>query len=577
MINKYNIDLLPNSAGVYIFYDKNKKLLYIGKAKNLKKRVSQYFVKDQKSLKNSILKKKIFYIDFLTTKSENEALVVEQNLISKNNPPFNIQLKDNKSFPTIIISDDEFPRIYLSRQYNKDKGFVSGPYLSSKTARKIYDFILENFKIRTCNKKLNKISSPCLNYYINQCYAPCKGLISKEDYVKNVKSAKIFLKGDFNDLLKDIKSSIERYSINLEYEKANELKNLYLKIENFKKDFSYNYYSKKITDFIGFFFGPKCGVISILRMAEGIKLYPFTKYFTYFESPKDIFFELVFKIYKEFLNFQNSIVPDEIISIYELEGIYKLFEIKNTGFNNESFEFINENKEKSIVSENEEKYNINLNNYEKNLDKKIIAKKFNNKKELEILKGLVRHCYTFHNELFPEFNKSNLNILKKIKDILNLKRVPKIIEGFDISNIGDNFIVGSSVRFTNGIKDKKNYRHYKIKNINYQNDFEAIKEVVLRRILHLQNEGEELPDLLLIDGGKPQINGVYDALEKINLKIDIIGLAKKEEILNFPYSKKEIKIDMHSNELKLFLKIRDEAHRFANRLRKIEMNKRLKK
>jgi len=577
MINKYNIDLLPNSAGVYIFYDKNKKLLYIGKAKNLKKRVSQYFVKDQKSLKNSILKKKIFYIDFLTTKSENEALVVEQNLISKNNPPFNIQLKDNKSFPTIIISDDEFPRIYLSRQYNKDKGFVSGPYLSSKTARKIYDFILENFKIRTCNKKLNKISSPCLNYYINQCYAPCKGLISKEDYVKNVKSAKIFLKGDFNDLLKDIKSSIERYSINLEYEKANELKNLYLKIENFKKDFSYNYYSKKITDFIGFFFGPKYGVISILRMAEGIKLYPFTKYFTYFESPKDIFFELVFKIYKEFLNFQNSIVPDEIISIYELEGIYKLFEIKNTGFNNESFEFINENKEKSIVSENEEKYNINLNNYEKNLDKKIIAKKFNNKKELEILKGLVRHCYTFHNELFPEFNKSNLNILKKIKDILNLKRVPKIIEGFDISNIGDNFIVGSSVRFTNGIKDKKNYRHYKIKNINYQNDFEAIKEVVLRRILHSQNEGEELPDLLLIDGGKPQINGVYDALEKINLKIDIIGLAKKEEILNFPYSKKEIKIDMHSNELKLFLKIRDEAHRFANRLRKIEMNKRLKK
>lgn len=581
MIEREKFIKLPENPGVYIFYDKENSILYIGKAKNLKKRVSQYFNNKKHDLKTLVLVKRIKYIDYLITKSENEALLIEQNLISVNNPPFNIQLKDNKSFPVIVLTDEEFPAIHLSRQYNSEKGNIYGPYLSSKTAKKLYQFVVENFKIRSCYKKLNKASNPCLNYHLNLCFAPCKRNINSSDYSKFVEKAKNFLSGAYNELLKKLKDEIEKLSKDLQFEKALELKTMYEKIANFNKDFSYNYSNQNIVDFISFFFGKKYGVITLLRMDRGRKIYPYTKYFKYYDYPKEIFPEILIKLYKEFLKFQNYTLPSEIISLYD--SYIKINSLINdsNNFNNA----INDLEKEKLIAENLEIYKLNqtinsselikiTNNKKKYDERVILVRRYKNIKELEILKNLVRHCYTFYFETFGEKDPSKIKLLKSLKEKLNLNNFPEIIEGFDISNIGDKYIVGSEVNFKNGVRNKKEYRHYSIKTVEYQNDVESLTEVVLRRIIRLQNEKKKIPDLILLDGGKPQANSVYNALKKIGVQTDVIGLAKKEEIIYIPQRNEFIKIDLTLPELKLLIKIRDEAHRFANRLRKIKINKR---
>ncbi|MCX8059211.1 MAG: GIY-YIG nuclease family protein [Spirochaetes bacterium] len=583
MIEKENYLSLPNNPGVYIFYDKNRKILYIGKAKYLKKRVSQYFNSKYKDLKTINLTKKVKFIDYLITKSEKEAILVEQNLISVNNPPYNIQLKDNKSFPVIVLTEERFPAVHLSRQYNCEKGFISGPYLSSRTAKTVYNFVLENFKIRSCSKKLNKISKPCLNYHLKLCCAPCGNFIDEESYKGLVEKAKNFLRGAYNDLLKKLKEEINKYSENLEFEKALELKNIYEKIENFKKDFSYNYFTEKVVDFIGFYFGKNYGIIAILRMSKGRKILPYTKYFKYYDYPKNIFEEIVIKLYEDFLKFQNFILPEEIISLYQTGEIFlENIKAKNDKINYIIQDFLISNLN---VAENNAIYkldnqavettkNNNPNFENSNSNNKILfVRKYKNNKELDILKNLVKHCKTFYFETFPEESKANISLLKSIKNKLGLEKFPEIIEGYDISNLGDKYIVGAEVNFINGIKNKKEYRHFAIKLIDYQNDVEAITEIVLRRIIRLQNENKRLPDLILIDGGKPQTNSVYEALKKLGFNNDIIGLAKKEELIYIPARNELIKLDINLPEMRMLIYIRDEAHRFANRLRKIKIKK----
>ncbi len=531
MIDRNNYVNIPHKPGVYLFYDNDKKLLYIGKAKDLRKRVSQYF-RNKVDEKTNILVSKIAYIDFLITKSESESLIVEQNLIQINKPQYNIQLKDGKSFPVIVVSRDKYPRIFIGRQKEKYKGSIYGPYMSTKSAKTLVDFIQSNFKIRTCKKNLNRKSKPCLNYHINKCKAPCQRFITEEDYNHDVKKAKQFLKGQFTYLLKDLKTKITDYSQQADFEKAMVLRDQYNKIDAYKKRFSYNYNIKSVTDFVAFYIRGDKGIVTLLRMSEGRKIFTFTNFFDNKGFYKDYFANVLFQVYDKALQRFDAELPEYIFLPFNIQSINYAFK---------------------------DKYN----------NQKIEVKKYSTQREMKIYKQLLNHCSLVFRDTHIKSIKQNEKVLISLKDKIGLKKVPYIIDGFDISNFGSKIIVGSSVRFENGVPDRKNYRHYKMKFVKHQNDVESMMELIARRLKQFLDGKVQFADLLLIDGGKPQVNAVMKVMSRMGLDIDVIGLAKKEELIIIPGKKEPISFDFDSKELRLLTSIRDESHRFANRYREM--------
>ena len=530
MLKVFNSDFkknIPKSPGVYIFYNKENKPLYVGKAVNLKNRVSSYFSSIKHSIKTKSLVSKICFVDFVVTKNENDSFLLENNFIKNLKPKYNILLRDDKSFPWIIIKNENFPRIFITRNENKKEGQYFGPFLSYKKANELLTILKKIYPTITCshvlNKKLTKQKNSCLSCQINKCKGPCSGEQSEEEYNKNIKQISFFLKGNFNSLIKSLKYKMLFYSKNLLFELAQKEKEKILLLTEFKEksvivnnSFSdHDVFCVISNDIFSFF--------SFLRVSNGVvSIYKST-------------------YVKKILNETN----EYLLSIF-INNIYNDFE----------------NISNSIIS------NVKVSNYNT-----IIPVRGYKKNILDFLfKNLLIYKQRF--ELKKSNNKDYNLIIKNLKKLLNLKFLPKHIECFDNSNLFGKNPTSACVVFKNGIPSKKDYIHFNIKNVKNINDFDSMYEVVKRRYLFLKNKKLKFPNLILIDGGKGQLSSAYKALKDIDLdnKIEIISVAKKDEII-FNIKKEEFKLSKFSHELKLIQYLRDEAHRFSlshHRIRRLK-------
>ncbi|MCL5771289.1 MAG: excinuclease ABC subunit UvrC [Actinobacteria bacterium] len=540
----FTLNTLPKKPGVYIFKDNKGKVIYIGKAKILYNRVRSYFI-NNKNLKSSSSKvsyfsKKISAIDYLITDNEIEALILELNLIKKYQPKFNADLKDDKSFPFIAITEnDDFPRVIITRNKKINGAKYFGPYTNVQALREAVKYLKKIFMVRDCEKSKpgKQGNKPCLNYHIGLCSGPCIDKISKEEYKKNIEYIILFLKGKDKNIIKNLTDDMNKFAANLNYEKAAEIKNkiqLINEIYNGQKIFIS---SENSWDFIGIAKGEDIAAASVFMYRQG-ELAGFnnviiTSFGT--ENEEEILSDFLVRYYENINNMPSI--------------IYIPFEIKDIDMITNYFQKIKDKKTEIKVpktSENKKIMDLTLKNCRLFFEKKKFEKQANFSK-------------VFHD-------------IMELKEKLKLKNIPGRIECYDISNLKESFPVGSMVVFINGNPVRNDYRHFKIKTVNNQDDFKMINEILKRRLKYLVSSKIEIkesfyekPDLIIIDGGKGQLNAAKSALLEYGLaeQIDLISLAKKEEIIFSDNFENGISFDKNKSFMRLIIKIRDEAHRFA--------------
>ena len=525
-INKI-IKNIPNKVGVYKYFDISKNLIYIGKAKNLQKRVSSYFSKNKKNKKTSSLVAKIQDIKYVVVKTELDALLLENNLIKKYQPKYNVLLKDDKSYPWICIKNEPFPRIFQTRLVIKDGSRYFGPYSSVKIIKTLLDFFHQLYPLRTCSLNLNtknisnKKFKVCLEYHMKNCLGPCVGKQTNKDYLLGIDHIKKIITGDIKSVIKYLNNLMNNYALNLEYEKAQNIKEKITLLNNYQ-------YKSTIVN-------PKINNVDVFTIVSSSKT--------------------------AFVNFLK-ISSGSIIQAHTLELKKKLDESEEELLRIAIIEL----RERFKSTSNK----IYCSHYLESLPKdlKVTVPKIGDKKKLVEL-SLRNAKYMQINRKKEQANnetiKENLHILKDIKLKLSLKTIPKHIECFDISNTQGKLSIASCVVFKNGAASKKDYRYYNIKTVTDPNDFSSIQEVVFRRYKRLLNENRKLPDLIIIDGGKGQLNSALKSLTQLRLKnkINVIAIAKRLEEIYFPGRALPIIINKRSLSIKLIQQLRNEAHRFA--------------
>jgi excinuclease ABC subunit C len=514
-----DLDKIPKSPGCYLFKNKSGIIIYIGKAKNLKKRVSNYFQKKDHDSKTKILVSNISSIDFIATDNEIEALILENNLIKKYMPKYNIDLKDSKRYAYLKLTNEEYPRLILSRNKN-EKGKFFGPFVSGQAREHIKEIVTKTFMIRTC-KKIPKKS--CLRFHLNLCSAPCINHISKKNYLNNIKNTEMVLSGKIKELSLSLNKQMRKAATGKNYELALQLKQQIKSLANLTEKQNMERIKKYDEDIINFIILDNKVYLMLFNVYKGI-----------LENMKSFVFDYSENFFEEFIlqYYSDESIPNEII-----------LPKKITKSLNEYLTKLSKKKIKITVPIKGEKHKLLI------LVKKNLTLKF--------------------------FAKSEKLLDLKIK--LGLIKVPKVIECFDISHLSGTSTVGSMVQFKDSKPNKSNYRRFKIKTVEEINDVAAIAEVVKRRYSRLIKENKELPDLIIIDGGKGQLNGAYAILNELGLNIPIISIAKRLEEIFFPKLEEGILLNKKSLALRLVQEIRDEAHRFAinyNRLlRKKEIYK----
>ncbi len=512
---------IPNEPGVYRFIDSQGKIIYIGKAKDLRKRVSSYFQKSYpKGNKVSKMVDQAENLEYSIVPSETDALLMENNLIKLHQPKYNALLKDGKSFPFVFVTKEPFPRAFKLRNKTKQKGEYYGPYTSVKAQKLLVDFIQKLFKIRTCSLPLNEKNikagkfKVCLEYHLGNCLGPCEGLQSEEDYNDNLDQAKRILKGKWGEVKEYFKSRIDESANGLDFEKAQELKTYFEKLESFRE-------RSLVTNLTH----EKHEVITLLKEKEKF----FCNYLKVSEGS-------IIKT-KNFI-IQNPLKLDD-------KSILEIARNSIETEENESFE--------SILT------NIKMENIENNLWH---SPQKGEKKNLVLLS--LKNCKEFFLSKLKSEKPEKINPgLLELKEALNLKTLPKRIECFDNSNIQGSNPVASMVCFLNGYPAKKEYRHFNVKTVTGPDDFESMREVVGRRYKRVLTEGTELPDLVVIDGGKGQLSSAWFSMKELGLDIPIIGIAKKLEELYKPEDPYPLMIGKKSPALKIIQRLRNEAHRFA--------------
>lgn len=508
---------IPAKPGVYLFKSGDK-ILYIGKAKSLKKRVDQYFQKKDHLLIRDLLHQ-ADDIEYIVTDDEKDALHLEYNLIHHHQPPFNIRLKDDKSFPLIEITLGEtgeisFPGIYFTRQV-KPKNFYVGPMVSARKTRELIDIITRIFKLRTCSANIYKRSTACLYYYIDRCSAPCIHIISQEDYRKNVADAIDFLKGNKKKILQKLEKKMEQLSQQLEFEEAQKVKEDIELIRQFILDSYISSASKHKMDYdvIALHHDPRydeCFIILFSILKGRVERKEFFDFNSIDTQEQDILKDFLISFYRK-----ENVPPEIFVSILpqERESLGNMF--SRIAGRQVKIKFPHQGSKRKIMD--------------------LAVKNLN---------------------LYVNKNKYNL-VGERLQQALNLVHFPGWIEGFDISHFSERERVGAAVVFSKGKPIKKKYRNYIIKNA-AAGDTEAIKEVLERRF----KKPEEHPDLLLIDGGKGQLSAALEIKKKLNLKCDIAAIAKGEERI-YLENGDPVVFPGDSPELFLFRNIRDEVHRRA--------------
>lgn len=500
-----DFNILPRNSGCYLFKDKQGKILYIGKAKNIRKRVSSYFQNKELDQKTKTLVGKTDSVDFIVTDTEVEALVLENNLIKKHKPKYNIDLKDSRRYAYILLTDEDFPRLIVARDRIK-KGKYFGPLVSVQERDYILQSLKKIFQLRTCKKIPRKA---CLRYHIELCSAPCMGGIESKEYFERITKIEKILKGKTREIINSMRKEMKNFSDKQDFEKAIEIRNQIEALERLSEHQKMELQRKYDEDIIGY------------EVKEGrVYLLLFNVYKGTVINKREFVFDFTENFIEEFLiqYYSENKVPREIIVQDELEDSLKKFlEIKR--------------KEKV----------------------KITVPKSGLKKELMelVLKNLEISYF------------GSLRKVEELQEKIDLKEKPEVIECFDISHLSGTSIVGSMVQFRNGIPDKSNYRRFRVKTIHEIDDFRAIAEIVRRRYKKLKEEGKEFPNLIVIDGGRGQLNFAMEELKKLKLKIPIISIAKQFEEIYLPGRENPLVLNRKGTALKFVQEIRDEAHRFA--------------
>lgn len=521
------VAVLPNLPGIYQFFDDAGTIIYIGKAKDLKKRVSSYFAREHEHRKTALLVRNISDIRHMVVQTEQDALLLENNLIKKYQPRYNIQLKDDKSFPWICIKNEPFPRVFKTRELIKDGSKYFGPYTSIYTVRTLLELFKAEYKLRTCNYNLsseniqNRKYKACLEYHIGNCTAPCEGLISEERYNEGIADISNILKGNVSGVIKHLKERMAEVSETLDFEEAAKIKLKYDSLQRFQSRSTI--VSPTITDVDVFSIeeDAKFAYINYLKVIKGAIIQTFTLEIKKVlnETTEELLLSGIVEIrQKIFSNANEILVPLKLD--YSLDNI--VFKIPQKGDKKQLLELSQRN-----------------------------AKYFRLEKEKQmVLKN-------------PKIKEEQL--LSTIKKDLQLSENPVHIECFDNSNLQGTEPVAACVVFKNGKPSPKDYRHFNIKSVEGPNDFASMEEVVYRRYSRLLEENKSLPQLIVIDGGKGQLSSAVSALEKLNLrgKIAIIGIAKKLEEIYFPGDSVPVYISKSSQSLRVIQHLRDEAHRFG--------------
>ncbi|MBO6605574.1 excinuclease ABC subunit UvrC [Psychroserpens sp.] len=517
---------LPNQPGVYQYFDKDDILIYVGKAKNIKKRVSSYFTKTHENGKTRVLVKKIVNIKHIVVETENDALLLENNLIKKYQPRYNVMLKDDKSYPWICIKNERFPRVFPTRRLYKDGSEYFGPYTSMKTVHTLLDLIKGLYHLRTCNYNLSKEKieagkyKVCLEYHLGNCKGPCEDLQTEEEYNQHIKAIREIIKGNFKDSLSQFKSQMKLLAEDMQFEAAQRIKE---KIEILES------YQAKST-----IVNPKISNVDVFSIIsdEGYA-------------------------YVNFLQLSyGSIIRSHTLEIKKKldETDKALLELSIT----EIRQRFNSNSKEIYVP-----FKVDLGD-----EVKVTVPKMGDKKK--ILDLSIRNAKYYRMEQFKQVkivdpDRHANRIMAQMKSDLRLSEEPRHIECFDNSNIQGTNPVAACVVFKDGKPSKKDYRHFNIKTVEGPDDFASMEEVVYRRYKRLLDEDQSLPQLIIIDGGKGQLSSALKSLDTLDLrnKIAIIGIAKRLEELFYPDDPIPLYLDKKSETLKIIQQLRNEAHRFG--------------
>lgn len=520
------LQTLPENAGIYQFFDKNSKIIYIGKAKNIKKRVSSYFVKNHESGKTRALVKNIASVEHIIVQTENDALLLENNLIKKHQPKYNILLKDGKSYPWICIKNEPFPRVFYTRKMIKDGSHYFGPYTNLKVVRTILELIKELYPLRTCSFDLSHQNiekqkfKVCLEYHIKNCKAPCQAYETAQEYEKYINQIKEILKGNFKDAILHFKEEMTQKASELRFEEAQVIKEKLKSLENYQAKSTI--VSSKINnvDVFSIISDQEYGYVNFLQVSHGaiVRAHTMEIQKKLDETDQDLLELSVIELRQRFSsNFKEIIVPFPITLPNEIQQI-----IPKQG---EKFQLLQLSQRNAIAYRQERFKQIKITDPERHTNR----------------------------------------ILTRMQSDLHLASPPTHIECFDNSNIQGSNPVAACVVFKDGKPSKKEYRHFNIKSVEGIDDFASMQEVVFRRYSRLLEENSPLPQLIVIDGGKGQLSSAVKAIEALNLngKVAIIGIAKRLEEIFFPDDEFPLYLDKRSETLKVIQHIRNEAHRFG--------------
>jgi len=517
---------LPEVAGVYQYYDKQERIIYIGKAKNLRKRVNSYFTKTHDNRKTALLVKNIVRVEHIVVPSEMDALLLENNLIKKYKPRYNILLKDDKTYPWICIKKEPFPRVFFTRKVIRDGSDYFGPFTSVKTIRSLLDLIRNLYPLRTCNYYLSKEKieakkyKVCLEYHLGNCLAPCVGKVAAETYNANIAAIRDIIKGNFKSAFKALHEEMNSYAERMEFEKAQWIKEKIANLENYQAKSTVVNSKISHVDVFSVISDESYGYVNYLQVSFGaiVRSHTLEIKKKLDESDARLLQLGIIEIRQLFSSTSNTVFLSEKVSL----GASLKVEVPQQG------------------------------------DKR------------KLVEMSLRNAKYFRMERFKQIkivdpDRHVKRIMEQMKKDLRLPKAPYHIECFDNSNIQGSNPVAACVVFRDGKPFKKDYRHYNIKTVSGPDDFASMEEVVYRRYKRLLEEELALPQLIVIDGGKGQLSSAVKSLDALGLrgKISILGIAKRLEEIYFPEDSIPLYLDKKSETLKILQRARDEAHRFG--------------
>lgn len=521
------VAILPDTPGVYTYYDASGKVIYVGKAKNLKRRVSSYFNRTHDVLRTNLLVRAIADMSYIVVPTEQDALNLEASMIKEYQPKYNVLLKDDKTYPWIVVTNETFPRVFLTRQKVRDGSKFYGPYTNISVAKAVLELVRELYPIRSCRHDITPDyvckgkGRLCLEYHMHRCKGPCTGLVSPEDYGKDIERVKHILRGDTAELMQILRDEMSKLSEELRFEEAQSLKEKYDMIERYQAKSVIVSQTMNEVDVFGLYEDDKDVWVNYMHVRHGAVVKSLTLHYkrAMDESRATILGYALNEIAEKIGADYHEVIVQELPDV-EFEGV--TFTIPQRG-------------DKAKLLE--------------------VSRRNARQQQVDMMKTLER--------VNPGERTDRL--MQRMKKDFHLTEEPRHIECFDNSNIQGTNPVASCVVFRDGKPAKKDYRHFNIKTVEGPDDFASMKEVLTRRYTRLMNEGQELPQLVIVDGGKGQLSAAVEAFEEIGIrgKVALVGIAKRLEEIYFPGDSVPLYIDKNSESLRVVQALRDEAHRFG--------------